>query len=170
MHVRRGHLEGAGLRLIGGISAIMGSTVRLYTPIAIEEAVEVGIDVGEETFFAIFDCTVSRSGLDGVRVSHSTFVASRCTIGDSARTGLRAEEGANIRLDGTTITSNEDGVVIGDSSILRNIVGLGPLSITSNRSAGIRCAAAPAVPQLVGIAAGSVTGNPGGNFVSCPGY
>ena len=168
VRVLHGHLEGSGLRLIGGISALMGSAVRLFDATAIEAAPEFGIDISEESLLAIFNCTVSGSGFDGVRVAQSTFAATQCTISDSGWAGLRAGEGANVRLDTTMITSNEDGVAIGDSSVLRHIGGT--LSISGNRSAGIRCAAAPAVPQLLGIAASSVSGNPGGNFVSCAGH
>jgi len=170
VHVRHGHLEGSQLRLIGGISATMGSVVRLYPGTVIEGSAEFGIDVRDESQLAIFECTVSGSGFDGVRVRESTFEARNCTIRDSVGTGLRVEQGANVTLDGITITSNEDGVRIGDSSILRNEIHPGVLSVTGNRSAGIRCAASPAVPQLVGVPASSVTGNPAGNFVSCPGY
>ena len=168
--VRHGHLEGSGLRLVGGISATIGSVVRLFPGAVIEGAAEFGIDLRDESQLAIFDCTVSGSGLAGVRVMESTFQATNCTITDSGWAGVQIEQGANVTLDGMTITSNEDGVMIGDSSILRNSFGPGALSITGNRSAGIRCAASPAVPQLVGVPPSAVTGNPGGNFVSCPGY
>lgn len=164
--VRHGHLEGGGLRLIGGISALIGAAVRLYGP-TIENATDVGIDVWEESTVAVSDCTITGSGFDGVRVAQSSFLATWCTISGSAAAGVRAEEGANVRLDTTTITANQDGVIIGDSSILRNIFST---SITGNTSAGIRCAPAPAVPQLVGVTAATVTGNPGGNFVNCAGY
>lgn len=165
--VRHGHLEGGGLRLIGGMSALMGSTVRLYDPTVIESAAEVGIDVFEESSVSVNNCTVSGSGFDGVRVAQSTFLAYACIITGSAWAGIRAEEGANVSLDSTTITANADGVIIGDSSVLRNVLAT---SITGNTSAGIRCAPSPAVPQLVGVTPATSTGNPGGNFVSCPGH
>jgi hypothetical protein len=167
VRVRHGHLEGGGLHLIGGVVATMGSAVRLYGP-TIDSATEFGVDISEESFLAAYNCTISGSGFDGVRVLESTFVASECTISNSGWAGVRVEQGSNVRFDTTTITSNHDGVVIGDSSIIRHVAGA--LSITANTSAGIRCAAAPAVPQLVNIAASSVTANPGGNFVNCAGH
>jgi hypothetical protein len=165
--VRHGHLEGGGLRLIGGLSALMGSTVRLYDPTVIEGAAEVGVDIWEESSVALNNCTVSGSGFDGVRVAQSTFAAYMCAISGSTWAGVRVGDGSNVSLDSTTITANEDGVIIGDSSVLRSALGT---SITGNTSAGIRCAPSPAVPQLIGVTSATSTGNPGGNFVNCAGH
>ncbi len=221
--VRHAHLEGSSLNLFGGVTAIMGSTVRLYPSVVIQGAPDQGVDVQEESSFVIFGCQIRDAGYAAVRVGSGTFLASNCQIERSGRFGILAEQGANVtleevsingsgntgvsaglgsavliqtpgwgngapirssisgsplglqaaggssvRLGHVTIQGNQDGVSIGDASVVARDM-FGDLQITGNSGAGIRCASAPAAPQLVLIDSSSVFGNPGGDIV-CAGY
>jgi len=223
IHIRHAHVEGSGLNLFGGVTAIMGSTVRLYPSVVIQGAPFEAVDVDEESSFVIFGCQIRDAGYAGVRVVNGTFFAENCQIERAGRFGILAEGGASVsleevsvtdsgdtgvsaglgsavliqtpgwrdgvpllsritgspvgvraaggssvRLGNVTIQGNGDGVSLGDASVVERDM-FGQLQVTGNSAAGIRCAPAPAAPQLVLIDSSSVSGNAGGDIV-CAGY
>jgi len=224
IHVRHAHLEGSALNLYGGVTALMGSTVRLYPSVLIQGAPYQGVDIDEESSFTIFGCQIRDAGYAGVRVVNGTFSAENCQIERSGQFGILAQGGANVsleevnvtdsgtagvsaglgsavliqtpgwsnggaplrsritgspvglqaaggssvRLGHVTIQGNGDGVSLGDASVVERDM-FGQLQVTGNSAAGVRCAPAPAVPQLVLVDSSSVFGNPGGDIV-CAGY
>lgn len=120
IHIRHAHVEGQGLHLVGGVTALMGSTVRFYQPTTIEAAPFEGVAVYEESSFVVFGCEIRDAGYAGVRVEDGTFVASDCRIERSGKFGVVAEHGANVTLDQVAVTdSGETGVLAGLGSAIR---------------------------------------------------
>ena len=116
--IRHGHVEGSALVLQGGVTALMGSTVRLYEPTVIEAA-DQGITVLEESSFTIFGCDIHDARYEGVSIRSSTFHASGCTIARSGTTGITADEGANVTLENVSVTDSvQAGIAAGLGSTL----------------------------------------------------
>jgi uncharacterized coiled-coil protein SlyX len=120
IHIRHGHVEGSNLQLVGGVTAIMGSTVRFYKPTVVEAAPSVGVDVNEESSLVVFGCDIRDAGYAGVRVADSTFQAVDCRIERSGQFGVLAERGANVMLDEVAVTdSGQTGVDAGVGSAIQ---------------------------------------------------
>jgi hypothetical protein len=179
-------IDGAGRWGVG----IFSNSYAYVSDCQINDAGVVGIQVESSALMA-FNCTVEASGETGVQVHQSSVLLWGVSVVDSGQTGVNVELGSSVEIAGgigmgsriagsatgldvsggstanlgeSTIELNGDGVTLSDASVVERDVPYSPL-ITGNTN-GVRCAAAPAVPQLSHLGAAEVTGN-GQDFVDC---
>lgn len=155
------------------------------------DASGAGVEVDASTFSSDI-CSVERSGENGLEARQSRVYLAVVSIVDSAESGIVAEQGSSIEVLGgigqpsriagggvglelsggstaqlgeSVIEQNQDGVMLGDASVLRRRVPYSP-RVTGNTGAGVRCAPSPAVPQVALLGSTWVFGN-GQDFVDC---
>ena len=195
LRVLKGQVAAGGLRVVGAVSALRGSTVELFNS-EISGAAEAsetggnGVYVGSNSYLGIFNSTIAGSLLRGIQVQGGVLEAGNTHLEGNAAGGLLVERGGSATLQQLTSSDNPGpGLEVRDNAtahldvqsvIAHNTVGvrvgegshvhLGSVSIESNTGSGVVIADASSVDALFRLVGGGgplrVTGN-GGWGVDC---